>query len=305
MLDVGPGDAELFGLLQGKHGPLHDGEPFVVTPAHQRAEGLFRDQVRQDQVVVGAGRFLVADAGQARGIRRVGLATAAEQRLEGGLEAVEHHRLDVELVGAREVGQVLLVGGAGLHAHLGVLELLGLRDLVLLVDQKALAVEEGDGGEVEAQRGIAAQRPRGVARQQVHLAGFQGGEALLGVERHVAHLVGIAQGGSSHGPADVHVQSLPLALGIGCRKAGHPGADPTQDLTALLEGAQGLARAGEPGPQGGTQEQGRREPLAKEKMRHGLSIKDEANSPQQDAGRGAPELASRRELGSSGEPIPC
>ena len=135
-------------------------------------------------------------------------------------------------------------------------------DAFQISDQEALPIEEGDGGEVKAQRGIAAQGPRGVARQQVHLVGFQRGETLLGVERHVAHLVGVAQGAGGHGPADVHVQPLPLPLGIGRGKAGHAGADPTQDLAALLEGAQGFARAGESGPQGGTQEQGRREPLA-------------------------------------------
>ena len=63
----------------------------------------------------------------------------------------------------------------------------------LLVHHEALAVVVGDGREIEAERGVALERDRGVVRQQVDLARLQRGEALLRGQRHVLDLLRIAE----------------------------------------------------------------------------------------------------------------
>ena len=107
--------------------------------------------------------FFVAHRSQARCVRGVGDAAAGEVSAGGGFNFFKHHRLDVEIVGAREVGQVFLCGGAGLHAHCLTFELLGALDLALDGDHEALAVVVSDRGLVQAERSVARQGECGVA----------------------------------------------------------------------------------------------------------------------------------------------
>ena len=154
-------------------------------------------------------------AAEARGVGGVDVAAAGE---EGGADLVDlldHHRLEGHLVGAEVVGEVELGGGAGLHADRGAVQLLGALHAELLRHHEALAVVVVDAGEVEAERGVARQRPGRVARQDVDLARLQRGEALLRGERHVLDLLGVAEDRRGDGAADVDVEAGPLALAVG------------------------------------------------------------------------------------------
>jgi hypothetical protein len=107
--------------------------------------------------------------------------------------------------------------------------------------------------EVQAQRGVARERVRGVARQDVDLARLQRGEALLRGERHVLDLGASSEDRRGDGLAHVDVEAGPVALAVGLREAGEAGVHAADELAALLDGVDGLA--GECG--GGGNERGR------------------------------------------------
>src|SRR5688572_25487657 len=192
LVDVVLVDAVLLGLDEPEDHPLGDGLELVVAAPHRGGERLLGDELRQDHVLLRVLRVLVADRGEARGVGRECHAAPGEVRARRGLLLLEHYRLHVELVGAREIREVLLGRGPRLHAHGGALELLGALHLGLHRDHEALAVVVRGGEEGEAERCVAGQGPGGVARQDVHLAGLQRREALLGGERHPLHLVAVA-----------------------------------------------------------------------------------------------------------------
>src|SRR5678815_1785362 len=80
-----------------------------------------------------------------------------------------------------------------------------------------------DAGEVEAERGIARQRPGRVARQQIDLARLERGEALLRRGRHDLELAGVAEDGGGDGSAEIDVEARPFALAVSAGEAGHAG----------------------------------------------------------------------------------
>jgi len=243
LVHIGLGDAVLFGFDQTSVHPFVDGEPLVVTTAHHGAQGLFGNQVGQDDVGCRVFGFLGAHRGQARCVGGVSLATASEVSAGGSFDFFKHHRLQVELVGAGVVGQILFGGGAGLHAHGGTFELLGAGDLAF-GHHEALAVIVVGTDEVQAQGAVAVQGVGGVAGQHVDFARLQGGEALLCGQGHVFDFGRIAQHGSSHGTAMVHIQTRPVAAGVSSRETGQTGVDTADDLAALLDLVQSFARHG-------------------------------------------------------------
>ncbi len=173
-----------FGVEQRVIGPLDDVEPLVVALAHRRAERLLGDDLRQHDVVVRRGQRQ-ADRIEAGLVGGVDVAAAG---VVGGvdlLELLEDDRIVLHLVGLEVVGEVELGRGAALHADRGAGELQrGVHAGQLLgVDHEALAVIVGDAGEVQAERGVAVQRPGRVARQNVDFARLQSREAILGAER--------------------------------------------------------------------------------------------------------------------------
>jgi hypothetical protein len=97
---------------------------------------------------------------------------------------------------------------------------------------------------VQAEGGVAGQAPGGVAGQDVHLAGLERGEALLGAEGHPAHLVGVAEHGGGDGAADVHVEPAPLALAVGGGKPITPVLTPQASWPSGLDAVEGLAGVG-------------------------------------------------------------
>jgi hypothetical protein len=243
LVDVGLRQAVLLGLEERELGPADDLEPLVVAAANRCAERLLRDHLGQDEVVVGLGR-LRARAGEIAHVGGVDLAPAGEEGARDRLGGVEDDRLVLHAVGAEVVGDVLLAGGAGLHAHGRAVELVDVVDLQLLRHHEALAVVVVDAGEDDAERRVARQRPGAVARQHVDLAGLQRGEALLRVERHVLHLVGVLENGRGDGAAEVDVEARPLALAVGRRKARPRGVDTADDLAACLHRIERLAGVG-------------------------------------------------------------
>ena len=146
------------------------------------------------------------------------------------------------LLRAREVGQVLLGRRARLHAHGRALQLLGVLDLALDRDHEALAVVVGDAGELHTQRGVARQRPGGVARQDVDLTRLQRSKSLLRIQWHELDLVAVAEHRCRDRAADVDVEPGPVALAVGLRKARQPRVHAADHLSAGLDGVQRLAR---------------------------------------------------------------
>src|SRR5262249_11825193 len=69
-------------------------------------------------------------------------------------------------------------------------------------------------------------RPGGVAREDIHFARLERGEALLRGERREAYLAGIAQHRRRDRAAEVDVDAAPHALRVGQRETGEPGVHP-------------------------------------------------------------------------------
>ena len=98
---------------------------------------------------------LVAGRCQTGGIGGVGNATASKVGIFNGFLLLEHHRLDVQVIGLGVVGQIFLGGGAGLHAHGLAFELLSAFHLGLDRHHETLAIIVGHGSGIQAQGGIA------------------------------------------------------------------------------------------------------------------------------------------------------
>jgi hypothetical protein len=241
LLDVRLRDPELLGFDQAEDDPLGDREPLVVAAAHHRPERLLGDQFGQDHVLLRILGFLVAHRGQSRGIGGVSDTTPGEVGTGRRLHFLEDHGLDVQVVGARIVGQVLLGRRAGLHADGGALQLLGALDLGLDRHHEALPVVVGDAGEAQAQRCVAGQRPGRVAGEDVDLAGLQRGEALLRRQRHPLDLVGVAQHGRRNRAAGVDVEAGPVALAVRRRETGQAGVHAADHRPARLDRVERLA----------------------------------------------------------------
>src|SRR5690606_41618158 len=64
---------------------------------------------------------------------------------------------------------------------------------------------------------------------------FRSGKALLRIERHDFELVGIAKNSSGDTFAQINIQSLPLAFGIGGRKTGKASGGTAYNGTTLFD----------------------------------------------------------------------
>ena len=107
-------------------------------------------------------------------------------------------------------------------------------DAAIGADHEALAVKKADPDEFKAEFDLTLHGPRRVARQNIDLAGLQGGETAIGIERHVAHRLAFAESGGGNGATDVGLEALPFAGGIACGKAGQPFIDAAQDMAACF-----------------------------------------------------------------------
>ena len=111
-----------------------------------------------------------------------------------------------------------------------------------LPQHEALAVEEGDGGEVQAVGGVAPLGPGDGADQHVDLARLQRRQPRLGGERHPADLGGVAEHGGGDRAAEVGVDAAIHAAAVGQAEAGGAGGGAAGQDVARLHRGQGRAR---------------------------------------------------------------
>ncbi|ENN86993.1 hypothetical protein RHSP_13702 [Rhizobium freirei PRF 81] len=218
LIDVLLRDAEFLGIDHRIGRPADDVEPLVVALADGRAERLLGDDLRQNDVVV---RVLQRQAQRVEAglVGGVDVATAGIVRGVDFLELVEDHRIVLEIVGLEIVGEVEFGRRAGLHADGCAGKFERRFDVQFLANHEALAVIIGDRTELEAERGVAIDRPSGVTGKHIDFAGLQCSKAVLGAQRGVFHFGRIAEYGGGYGAAKVDVETGPVAGGVRLRKA--------------------------------------------------------------------------------------
>ena len=203
------------------------------------SERLFGNDLRQHDVVARYGELLPL-AVKARRIGGVRVAASGLVGLARLVTGGEGHGLELHLVGAKVVGKVELGGGALLHADGGAVEFERRTHLQRPAHHEALAVEVGDGDEIEPERGIARQGPGGVARQNVDLARLQRGKAVLGGQRYELDLGRIVEDRGRYGAAEIDVEPGPVALGIRQAEAGKGSVGAADQFAATLDRGQCL-----------------------------------------------------------------
>ena len=142
------------------------------------------------------------------------LAAAAAVGAEGLIGGLKAQRGIGHLQRPQAVGQHALAAGAAEHADGAARQAVQIADARSQRHQQATAIEKHHRSEAEGipAGGITAQGHGGVAREQVHLATGQGGEAVGGGEGTQLQLARIAEHGSRHRPADVHIKAAIAAI---------------------------------------------------------------------------------------------
>ena len=113
---VGRGDAQFFCCDQRVQGPANDVAPLVVAMTDKRAERLFGDDFRQNNVVARIFERCTC-SGQTGRVRGVNVARTGEVLLLRFGVGFDRNRLVADVVRAEEVRQVQLGGRAGLDAN--------------------------------------------------------------------------------------------------------------------------------------------------------------------------------------------
>jgi len=167
LADVPAGQPQLLGGQQAEMDPAHQVGEALVAVAHQRAERLLADHLGQDHVLggVGLGRARGREAGDVGG---EGVAAAGGVCADHFLQPLDHHGAEIDVVGARPVGEVLFRGGAGLHADRRAVQFARAAYAEACPHHEALAVEEGDGREIQPSEVSRERGPGGVAGEDVH-----------------------------------------------------------------------------------------------------------------------------------------
>ena len=160
---------------------------------------------------VGELEALGVDAGL---VGRIDVAASVLIGLEHFLLLFEGHDLIGHVVGLEIVGEVEFGRCARLGADGSAIELERAVHAERLLHQEALAVIIHDACEFQTERGVAAHRPRRVARQDVDFAGLQRGEALLGRKRREFHLGRVVEDSRGKRPAEIDVEAGPVVLFI-------------------------------------------------------------------------------------------
>ena len=200
-------------------GPAHDVFPGVVALAHGGRERLLGNDLRQHDVGARIGEQH-ARAVKPRRVGGIGIAAAGIVGLERLVHRGEGHGFQRHVICAEIIRQIELRGGALLHADRGVVELERRAHLEHLAHHKTLAVVIGDGGKIDAQRGVARHGPGGVAGQHIDLARLQRREAIGGSERHELDFGRVVEDRRRDGAAEIDVKTGPVALRIGDAEAG-------------------------------------------------------------------------------------
>ena len=206
--------------------------------ADDGTQRLLGNDFRKDDVIV---RLVegCACGGQARCVRRVGVATVGQVVLARFLVGLDRHRLVADLVGAEVVGQVQLRRRAGLDAHRGAVEFLGAFDALGLADDEALAVIVGGGQEGQLDVDVADEGPRGVTEDDVAFLGVQQRETGLAGGRDELDLFPVADNRGRQRTAHVGIEALPAAGFIRVGKPRQAGVDDAVEHAAGLDVFQG------------------------------------------------------------------
>src|SRR4029077_17107461 len=93
---------------------------------------------------------------------------------------------------------------------------------------------------IEPERGIARERPGGIARQHIDLARLQGGKAVLGGQRHELDLGRVIEDRRRYGPAEADAEARPIALRVGQAEASKRSIGAANELAAVLDRGQRL-----------------------------------------------------------------
>ena len=173
--------------------------------ANRRRQGLFRDEFRQDHVLVGLRCGIHANGRERRCVGAERVATTGKVSSDHLLVLIESDRAQLHFVGSEEIGEVQLVGGSDLHAHGRAGQRQRAARAETLRHQEALAVVVVDHREVQACHGVSGQRVGRVPRQQIDLAGLQRGQPHLRVQRHIADFRVVAKNRRRDRPADIDV----------------------------------------------------------------------------------------------------
>ena len=201
---------------------------------HHRAQGLLGDDGGQDHVIVGDLEHRLLGR-QARGVRGPDVAAAGLVRRPDLVRTFHHHRGVAHVVGAEEITQVELGGGARDDADAGAIEVEPGLHAQVLTHHEALTVVVIHAGELEAQLDVAVEGPGRGPGQHVDLARLELRKAGLGGAGDELDRLGIAEDTGGYGAADVDIEAVPLPLVVRALEPGQTGADAAQQVTPGLD----------------------------------------------------------------------
>ena len=193
--------------------PLHDVEPLIVAVTNGRTKRLLGNDLRQHDMIVGVGQAQPL-ACETRSVRRIGIAAARVVSFQRFVSGRKRDGLELHLVGAEVVREVELRRRALLYTHGGVIELQRRIHLQRLANQKALAVEVVDAGEIQTERRITRRGPGGISSEHVDIAGLQRREAVPRGQRHKLDLVRVIEDCSGKGTTEIDIEAGPAPLRI-------------------------------------------------------------------------------------------
>ena len=233
-VDVGTCDALFLGRDRRVENPGYDVGPLVVTVTGGRTEGLLRDDLGQDDVILRI-RERRPGRGQARGVGGVDVAPPSSVVLPALVVGLEGHGLVLHAIGVEVIGQVELGRRAGLDADRGAVEFLGAAHAEFLAHHEALAVIVVDAVEPKLHADIAREGDGGVPPQHVALTRVKQGEPGLAGRGDRLDLARIPQDRRGSRTAEIDVEAFPDTVCVRVGEAGDAGADDAAQHAAGLD----------------------------------------------------------------------
>jgi hypothetical protein len=194
--------------------------------------------------VIGRRAHLAANLGEQRDVSRQYRAVARRVSLDQIVPVFLGDDLIAHALLTEELGDALRPHRARQRADRRAGKLQDARHRVTAPREEALPVVEQHAREARAELSIAAQGPRGAARQHVYVARLQSLEAVIGAEGPQLHRILGAEHGRCKRGAKLDVQPRPLAASGNIREAGLRLADPAQHVAARADGIERRAAGG-------------------------------------------------------------
>ena len=213
---------------RGQYGPVDGLRPLGVTIGDRRSQRLLREDLRKDRERLGPVGELAPQRGELAAVGRPAVALPGDERLLDQLGALERSDLPVEPETSCLGGGVALGRRALRDADDHAVEVVDRRETAVGADHDALTVVERRGKEGGSFGAVAAGRPRGVADQDVDLAGLQRREAVGGLDIDHFDRLRVAEYRGRDDSAEVAVEADVIAFGCQHREAwqGVAGAAP-------------------------------------------------------------------------------